>query len=167
MLGSAVGVSGGGNRIEYARADKCTEDDNCRFLVGDGMKAKHEGETNGPFFRIGDLAQEFGLTLRALRFYEDKGLLRPRRAGVTRLCNLNDYARLRLVIFGRRIGFTLGEITELIGLWEQGLADPGQLSALRQSFIAKLTELEKKKVEIDDTIDELRTVLGRLSSLPG
>ncbi|ABQ62399.1 MULTISPECIES: MerR family transcriptional regulator [Brucella] len=137
------------------------------FLVGDGMKAKHEGETNGPFFRIGDLAQEFGLTLRALRFYEDKGLLRPRRAGVTRLYNLNDYARLRLVIFGRRIGFTLGEISELIGLWEQGLADPGQLSALRQSFIAKLTELEKKKVEIDDTIDELRTVLGRLSSLPG
>ncbi|ENT43128.1 hypothetical protein B969_02742 [Brucella suis F5/05-4] len=94
-------------------------------------------------------------------------MLRPRRAGVTRLYNLNDYARLRLVIFGRRIGFTLGEISELIGLWEQGLADPGQLSALRQSFIAKLTELEKKKVEIDDTIDELRTVLGGLSSLPG
>ncbi len=137
------------------------------LLVNGGKDRVREGNTGGRLYRIGDLAQEFDLTLRALRFYEDKGLLHPRRAGVTRLYDIRDHARLRLVIFGRRIGFTLGEISELISFWENGMSDPGRIPVLRQRFMSKLTELEKKKIEVDHTIDELRAVLGQLSSLPG
>ncbi|HHV70678.1 MAG TPA: MerR family transcriptional regulator, partial [Ochrobactrum intermedium] len=73
------------------------------LLTGAGGNARRENQTGGQLYRIGDLAEEFDLTLRALRFYEDKGLLSPRRAGVTRLYDNKDHTRLRLVLFGRRI----------------------------------------------------------------
>lgn len=122
--------------------------------------------SDGSLFRIGELAEEFGLTLRALRFYEDRGLLAPRRAGVTRLYDMNDHTRLRLIQFGRRIGFTLGEMSQLIDFWKNGATDSGQLRAMREKFIRKLEELENKRTEIDRSIDELRAVLARLAARP-
>src|ERR671929_1496623 len=68
------------------------------------------GDRGPDSFSIGDLAREFGVTLRALRFYEDKGLLTPRRIGQTRLYSRRDRARLKLVLMGKKVGFSLLEI---------------------------------------------------------
>ena len=69
-------------------------------------------------FRIGDLAREFGVTLRTLRFYEDKGLLKPQRNGVTRLYSKRDRARLKLILLGKRLGFSLTEVKRMIELYD-------------------------------------------------
>jgi len=136
------------------------------LLTGAGGNARKENQTGGQLYRIGDLAEEFDLTLRALRFYEDKGLLNPRRAGVTRLYDYKDHTRLRLILFGRRIGFTLGEMGQLISVWENGIADPAEIERLRKRFKEKLHELEKKKSEIDRSVDELRAILARMAQAP-
>ena len=132
------------------------------LLTGSSLKVREDNQQRGPLFRIGDLAHEFGLSLRALRFYEDKGLLSPRRAGVTRLYDREDHTRLRLILFGRQIGFTLAETKQLIDLWKEGASDLSQLNDLRATLSAKLAELEKKKLEIDRSIEELKALLKRL-----
>ena len=123
------------------------------LLTGAGGNARRENPTGGQLYRIGDLA-------------EDKGLLSPRRAGVTRLYDNKDHTRLRLVLFGRRIGFTLGEMGQLISVWENGITDPAETENLRQRFKEKLRELEKKKNEIDRSVEELRAILARMARPP-
>lgn len=132
------------------------------LLTGAGGHVRRESPWDDRLYRIGDLAEEFGLTLRALRFYEDKGLLHPRRAGVTRLYDEDDHTRLRLVLFGRRIGFTLSEMGHLIRVWENGPGDAADVEILRKRFTEKLARLEKKKDEIDRSVEELRAVLARM-----
>jgi DNA-binding transcriptional MerR regulator len=132
------------------------------LLTGSSLKVREENQQRSQLFRIGDLAHEFGLSLRALRFYEDKGLLSPRRAGVTRLYDREDHTRLRLILFGRQIGFTLAETKQLIDLWKEGASDLSQLDDLRATLSGKLGELEKKKHEIDRSIEELKALLRRL-----
>src|SRR5690606_875149 len=136
------------------------------LLTGAGGNARRENQTGGQLYRIGDLAEEFDLTLRALRFYEDKGLLNPRRAGVTRLYDYNDHTRLRLILFGRRIGFTLGEMGQLITVWENGPGDRADVEILRKRFKEKLVGLEKKKDEINRSVEELRAVLTQMGKVP-
>jgi len=132
------------------------------LLTGASGNARKENQSGGRLYRIGDLAEEFDLTLRALRFYEDKGLLNPRRAGVTRLYDYNDHTRLRLILFGRCIGFTLSEMGQLISVWENGTTDPAETEGLRTRFKEKLLELEMKKDEIDRSVEELRAILARM-----
>jgi len=132
------------------------------LLTGASGNMRKEGQSGGQLYRIGDLAEEFDLTLRALRFYEDKGLLIPRRAGVTRLYDYNDHTRLRLILFGRRIGFTLSEMGQLISVWENETRDAVEVEKLRKRFKKKLIELEKKKDEVDRSVEELRTILARM-----
>lgn len=129
-------------------------------------------DQHGQLFRIGELAQEFGLSLRTLRFYEDKGLLKPRRAGLTRLYSHEDYTRLRLIVFGRQIGFTLMQTRQLIDLWKNGGSSmrqlnsqtDGQLNGLHMILLKKLDELHVKKHTIERTILELQTLVTRLAS---
>lgn len=136
------------------------------LLIGARDNDPNENQSGGQLYRIGDLAEEFDLTLRALRFYEDKGLLNPRRAGVTRLYDHRDHTRLRLILFGRRIGFTLGEVGQLIRAWESGLRGKAEVVNLRKRFNEKLVKLEQKKHEIDRSVEELRAVLARMDSNP-
>ncbi|MBC2886995.1 MerR family DNA-binding transcriptional regulator [Ochrobactrum sp. CM-21-5] len=133
------------------------------LLTGNNARARPDQQLRTSLFRIGELAREFGLSLRALRFYEDKGLLHPRRAGVTRLYDSNDHSRLRLILFGRRIGFTLNEIAQLIDLWENGAGDTDRLRVMCEKFTEKLDELERKQLELDQSVAELRTILSRLA----
>ena len=70
------------------------------------------------YIRIGDMAREFGITLRALRFYEDKGLLDPKREGSTRLYTARDVSRLKLIMLGRKIGFSLREVKQIMDLYD-------------------------------------------------
>jgi DNA-binding transcriptional MerR regulator len=112
---------------------------------------------------IGDISREFEVTLRALRFYEDKGLLHPLRQGSTRLYRAEDKRRLTLILTGKKLGFTLTQIRELLES-SASLEDPETKSpeferALTPDQVsAQLTALERQREEIDAAISKLRTV---------
>ncbi|WP_029004204.1 MerR family transcriptional regulator [Azorhizobium doebereinerae] len=111
---------------------------------------------------IGDLAREFGITLRALRFYEDKGLLSPRREGLARLYSPADRERLTVILKGKRLGFTLAEIRSLVAAHEgQGGRD---LALTRDRCLTQLSQLERQRAEIDAAITELRDTAERLAA---
>ncbi|TCT05565.1 MerR family transcriptional regulator [Aquabacter spiritensis] len=114
-------------------------------------------------YTIGDLARDFGVTLRALRFYEDKGLLSPRREGLARLYSATDRERLELILKGKRLGFTLSEIRGLVAARE-GTAGTRGLALTRERCLSQLTQLERQRAEIDAAIAELRDAATRLTA---
>ena len=111
-----------------------------------------------PLYTVTQLAQDLGITARTVRFYEDKGLLTPQRAGNNRVYNHRDRARLILILRGKRLGFSLREIKEYLDLYD---ADPTRQEQLRallkrvQNRIDSLIEQEKALVE---TLGELRAI---------
>ncbi|ESR26418.1 MerR family transcriptional regulator [Lutibaculum baratangense] len=118
-----------------------------------------EGEAGGQkktVFTIGDLAREFDITLRALRFYEDKGLLNPRRQGLQRLYSRRDRARLKLILMGKRVGFSLTEIKEMLDLYDLKDGQVTQLRVALDKFGAQISLLEEQRSEIDQALSELR-----------
>ncbi|BAF86509.1 regulatory protein [Azorhizobium caulinodans ORS 571] len=113
-------------------------------------------------YTIGDLAREFGITLRALRFYEDKGLLSPRREGLARLYSPADRERLTVILKGKRLGFTLAEIRALVAAHEgQSGSD---LALTRDRCLTQLGQLERQRTEIEAAIAELRETADRLAA---
>ena len=108
-------------------------------------------------FTIGDLSREYNVTLRALRFYEDKGLLAPKREGTSRLYSRADRTRLTLILKGKRFGFTLAEISAMVALHEG--RDDGKLALTQDKVQRQITALEKRRSEIDEAIAELRALL--------
>ncbi|MEW6257028.1 MAG: MerR family DNA-binding transcriptional regulator [Pseudomonadota bacterium] len=111
---------------------------------------------------IGDLARDFGVTLRALRFYEDKGLLSPRRDGLSRLYSAKDRERLGVILKGKRLGFTLTEIRGLIAAHE-GTSGAG-LALTRERCLTQLGQLERQRADIEAAIRELRDTADRLAA---
>ena len=105
---------------------------------------------------IAELAREFGVTTRTIRFYEDKGLISPERRGQRRIYHPRDKVRLQLVMRGKRLGFSLEEIQEMIDLYD---VDPTENAQLRR-FITKLRErresLELQRNDIDTVISEIQ-----------
>ncbi|MCK0207302.1 MerR family DNA-binding transcriptional regulator [Starkeya koreensis] len=116
------------------------------------------------FFTIGDLAREFDVTLRALRFYEDKGLLAPRREGLTRLYSAAERARLAIILKGKKLGFTLAEIKAMVALREGGVVPPGGLALTREKCVEQLALLEQQKTEIEEAIGELRQMVAAFTT---
>ena len=107
-------------------------------------------------YSIGDLAQEFGISPRAIRFYEDQGLLAPQRLGGNRIYTYRDHARLVLILRGKRLGFSLADIKEMLDLYD---ADRGHQEQLRVSLAKgrrRIAELERQQAEIAVTLRELR-----------
>lgn len=107
-------------------------------------------------FTIRDLAEEFGCTHRTIRFYEDQGLLSPPREGQNRIFSPRDRARLGLILRGRRLGFSLAEIGEMLNLYD---ADPGhvrQLTAALAKGRQRIAQLERQRADIDATLAELK-----------
>src|SRR3954468_14150310 len=92
-------------------------------------------------FTIGELSREFGVTLRALRFYENKGLLSPQREGLSRLYSQGDRTRLALILKGKKLGFTLGEIRQMIAA-EEGDADANTHALSREKCLEQIELLE-------------------------
>lgn len=125
----------------------------------------HPGRTyaSEDVYTIGDLARDFGVTLRALRFYEDKGLLSPRREGLARLYSANDRERLTLILKGKRLGFTLSEIRSLVAAHEGNASGRG-LALTRERCLSQLSQLERQRAEIDAAIVELRDTATRLAA---
>ena len=110
-------------------------------------------------YSISELCREFNVTPRTLRFYEQKGLLSPARRGWTRLFSYRDRARLQLVLRGKRVGFSLEEIKEMLDLYN--LRD-GQLTQLRVSstkFRERLEALRKQRLELEDAISDLEKTI--------
>jgi DNA-binding transcriptional MerR regulator len=107
---------------------------------------------------IGDLAKEFAVSPRAIRLYEDEGLLQPGRIGGNRVYGARDRARLKLVLRGKRLGFALADIRELLDLYDVDPDHLGQLRATLAKGRARISELERQREEITLTLKELREI---------
>jgi DNA-binding transcriptional MerR regulator len=107
-------------------------------------------------FTIRQLCLEFKCTPRALRFYEDKGLLAPARDGLNRVYSYKDRARLQLILRGKRVGLALAEIGEILDLYEVDDGGAAQAAKSLRKFQERIVALEHQKVDIDNAIKELR-----------
>ena len=110
------------------------------------------------FYSITELTREFGVSTRTLRFYEDEGLIHPERRGRTRLFRMADRRLIQEILRGRRIGFTIAEIREIIQVYKAPAGELGQLKLLMKRIDEKRDELRQKRKDIDDTLDELNNV---------
>jgi DNA-binding transcriptional MerR regulator len=109
-------------------------------------------------FTVNQLAEELGVTARAIRFYEAKGLISPRRAGTTRVFDRRDRARLMLVLRGKRLGFSLASIREFLDLYDADRSQGAQLRLLLDSTRGRIRELERQREDLDRTLRELREI---------
>jgi DNA-binding transcriptional MerR regulator len=116
-------------------------------------RAEHEGAYS---FTITELAEEFGITPRAIRFYEDKGLLSPARNGLNRIYSRRDRGRLKLILRGKRLGFALNEIREMLDLYDLGDGQVEQLRLTIKRARERIQALEHQRHEVDQAIAELR-----------
>ena len=107
-------------------------------------------------YTIGELSKEFDVTLRTLRFYEDKGLLNPNRRGTTRLYSRRDRSRLNLIQMGKRVGFSLDQIKEMLDLYDLGDAQVPQLKVALTRFEEQISRLKQQRIDIDRVIDEMQ-----------
>ncbi len=123
-----------------------------------GVTAKGERDA---LQTIQDVADELGMTTRAIRFYEDKGLLDPQRVGTMRVYSRREVARLLLILRGKRLGFSLREIKEFLDLYD---ADPLHLEQTKR-LLARVNErveaLEAQREALDQTLGELRDIVGQ------
>ncbi|WP_094075656.1 MerR family transcriptional regulator [Notoacmeibacter marinus] len=125
-------------------------------------------ENGGQYMRIGEVASQLGVTLRALRFYEDKGLVAPRRIGTTRLYDRRAITRLKLIMLGRRVGFSLREVKQIMDLYEPNGSNYRQLKVLLEKGTRQLARLEKQRLDLDNAIGELQQTLTSVrTSLDG
>ncbi len=113
---------------------------------------------------IGQLAEEFDTTLRTIRFYEDRGLLTPERVGQTRIFHDRDRVRLQLILRGKRLGFTLGEIAHILGLYDETPGERGQLEFLIADIGKRRRALLEKRRDLDEALAELDTLEDRCRS---
>lgn len=104
---------------------------------------------------INQLATELEVTPRAIRFYEDKGLIQPQRAGTTRVYTRREVARMRLILRGKRLGFSLKEIKEFLDLYGGGGHNRVQHERLLAAVRHRLADLAEQRAVLDQTMDEL------------
>lgn len=107
-------------------------------------------------YSIGDLSAEFGLSPRAIRFYEDQGLLAPARAGANRVYSKRDRARLMLILRGKRLGFSLSDIRQFLDLYDVDRTKRRQMAVTLELTRARIRELEQQLEDITVTLAELR-----------
>lgn len=113
-------------------------------------------DDNATLKGIQEVAKELGLTMRALRFYEDKGLISPQRVGTTRIYGKREVARVRLIQRGRGLGFTVREIKEFLDLYDVDPEHVEQMRVFIKRVRGRLAELEQRRSALDETIAELR-----------
>jgi DNA-binding transcriptional MerR regulator len=110
-------------------------------------------------FTVTQLASELGITARTLRFYEDRGLIAPRRLGTTRVYAPRDRARMMLILRGKRLGFSLREIAEYLDLYDADPVHAEQLRALTGAVTKRISQLEAQRSALDETLTELREIV--------
>jgi len=112
-------------------------------------------ERPGPTFSISDLAQEFALTTRAIRFYEDEGLLAPRRRGQVRIYGERERTRIKLILRGKRLGLALSEIRELFDIFATTGNERPQLTKFLQMLADRRAMLHQQREDIDAVLAEI------------
>jgi DNA-binding transcriptional MerR regulator len=118
--------------------------------------AQQAGESRT--WTIAELAREFAVTPRTIRFYEDEGLIKPRRQGLNRIYNAGDRARLGWILRGKRLGFSLAEIRALLDLYYVDRSGVQQMRAIVAKSREHITDLERKQRDLQAQIDEFREV---------
>ena len=113
-------------------------------------------EDNRDLFAIADLAKEFGISTRAIRFYEAKGLLAPERVGATRVFRRRDRARLILILRGKRLGFSLRDISDYLSLYDADRSQ--QVNLLTAKVDERLASLQAQLEDLQTTISELKEI---------
>jgi DNA-binding transcriptional MerR regulator len=154
------------------KQDKANEMDDSRDMeaavghvwASEPNEEGHSGDKTA--FTIGELSREFGVTLRALRFYENKGLISPHREGMNRLYSPGDRTRLALILKGKKLGFTLGEIRQMIAA-EEGDADAKTMGLSREKCLEQIELLNKQKAEIEEGLNELSKIYASLGGKMG
>jgi len=110
------------------------------------------------FYTVPELAGDLGITPRTIRFYEQKGLLNPQRAGTTRVYTRQDRAKLLLILRGKRLGFSLKEIADYLDLYGADPTQAEQIKMLLERVRERISDLEEQRQALDVTLDELREI---------
>ena len=109
----------------------------------------------GSTWSIAEVAEQFGITHRTVRHYEDLGLISPERRGTTRVYHRRDRTRLNLILRGKRLGFPLEEIRTIIDMYDEQPGEAGQLTYLLGQIGDRRAELERRRQDIEDSLTEL------------
>lgn len=117
-----------------------------------------DASIDGQTYTIGALAAEFGVTARTIRFYEDEGLIAPRRVGTSRIYSHQDRGRLALICRGKRLGFSLAEIKEFLDLYDTDSDQLGQMSFALERARGRIAQLEIQLADVQRTLGELREI---------
>ncbi|MER8780450.1 MerR family DNA-binding transcriptional regulator [Mesorhizobium sp. M1006] len=138
-------------------------------LISPGQAAANtndmSSEAGEELVRIGEMAKKYGVTLRTLRFYEDKGLLKPQRDGSTRLYTRRDRARLKLILLGRKVGFSLRDVKQMMDLYDPNGSNTKQLRLALDKSEKQLARLQKQRALIDDAISELSASMSTVRQM--
>jgi DNA-binding transcriptional MerR regulator len=115
-------------------------------------------------YSIRELTKELGITARTLRHYEDEGLIAPTRNGQQRIYSARDRARITLILRGRRVGFTLAEIGEILDLYDSDDGGAAQLAYARKKFASRIAALEQQRLDVEESLAELRLGLTAIEN---
>lgn len=116
-------------------------------------------------FSIGDLSREFQVTTRTIRFYEDEKLLSPRRQGQNRIYTPRDRVRLRLILRGKRLGFSIKEIRDMLDMYDAPEGEVGQLREFIERMRLRRADLLRQRADIDQVLNELDALEARCEGL--
>ena len=121
-------------------------------------ETSRKGDPAQEQFSISELSQEFDVTTRAIRFYEDEGLLEPQRQGRQRVYSGRDRVRLKLILRGKRLGFSLSEIGDIIDMYDSEPGEVGQLQYFIEKISVRQKALKQQRDDIEVTLKELDSI---------
>jgi DNA-binding transcriptional MerR regulator len=124
----------------------------------------HEREVSTSF-TIGELSRQFAVTTRTIRFYEDAGLLAPQRAGQNRIYTVRDRVRLKLILRGKRLGFSIKEIKDMVDMYDAPEGEVGQLKFFIERMCQRREDLLKQRNDIEQVLTELDQLQARCESM--
>ncbi len=147
--------------MKHPISSDISEDTDVRLSIEDLLGYESDDEAGADqTFKIGDLAREFGVSLRTLRFYEDRGLLQPVRVGTTRIYSRRDRMRLRLVLVAKLLGFSLTEAKQMIDVYHAPGGPRKQLEVALQRMTEQKVVLQDQRNEIDESLKAMEVALA-------